>query len=221
MGHTPQQPVQGLGDHGDHPAAEAEFEYGGITDELDRVAEPLLGYRQDRPPVQRCPIPSRGGQAIPGGSVQRQSPCVLRPSSLEIPRGQEQDAHQDVRLSVGGISLQRLPAIGQGLLRPAQSQQNHCPVPEGERIIRLQLQRLVERDQGRLGPHQFQQHVADVVESFGKIRPEAEGGPVGPARFLQSALFPQARTQAVPGPGAFRIPLQNRPAKPLRLDHPA
>ena len=54
-----QQPLRAFQDHGSAQA----FDQRSVADELDGVAQPLLGMEQDGPALQRPPVPERLGKA--------------------------------------------------------------------------------------------------------------------------------------------------------------
>src|SRR5205085_8465720 len=101
--------------------AAALFDQRGVADELDRVAQRLLGVQQDRPPAQ--------GGAVPGGLAEGAgrhppdlpAPLVLRPAAREVPLLKPP---------------QRAAVAGAGVLRRQ---------PQGLRVVRQRLPDLALR----------------------------------------------------------------------------
>src|SRR5262249_39773535 len=89
-----------------------------VADELEGIAQPLLGMHQERLAFQRPTVPwgprevSRFEGLVPGPPA----PFVRRPPRLEVTHLQEEEPEVLVRIGVMGVDLQRLPQALNGLL---------------------------------------------------------------------------------------------------------
>src|SRR5271165_6902115 len=126
LGHQPldagaasQKADQGwLADQDD--TAAALVDQRGVPDELQRIAQPLLGMDQDGPPVQ--------GGAVPKGWVEGRQrtkflalppPFITWPSLLEAAYQEPSQRPIPMSLGIVGLEVEGLLIAGHGLVEPA------------------------------------------------------------------------------------------------------
>src|SRR5205807_134867 len=80
-----------------------------IANEVQGVAQALLGVQQNGLSVQRRPIPERLAEAVPRSPLALPTPFILRPPLFEVAR--QQPDHRAIPMGPGKVRL-----IAQGLL---------------------------------------------------------------------------------------------------------
>ena len=110
---------RGGGQHHDDTAA-ALLDQRGVADELQRVAQPLLGVEQDGPPVQ--------GGAVPEGWLEGRQrtkflalppPFIAGPSLLEVAHQEPSQRPIPMSLGIVGLEVEGLLIAGHRLVEPA------------------------------------------------------------------------------------------------------
>ena len=217
-----QQPNQRLRTFHEHPGP-GLLDQRRVADELDRVAQPLLGMEEDGSSFQRLPVPERLRKVAPLDTVGFPTPFVFGPAALEIARSAA-TSERLIPVRVGKVRLQfqgpavagdrfvQLPLVVQGsaqvVVRLGKVRlQFQGPAVAGDRFVQLPL---------------VLQGSAQVVVRLGKVGLQFQCPAVAGDRFVRASPGPSAQCPgccgprqspaSAPVPGGSRRPL--RPASP-------
>ena len=161
-----QQPGQRRAADDDDPAAPSPDDRG-IPDELDRVAEAVVGIQQDRPALERAAVPGRLGEPGDGELRALQPPFVLGPAPLEIAHLEPGQGAAEVDLGQVGLDGQRPIIASERLGEMSLGLQRVAEVVMGLGVIGVQPSRPPIAGPGLDEFVLFAQCVAQVVVGLG------------------------------------------------------
>jgi hypothetical protein len=178
-----------LAHHGD--TATTLMHQRDVPDELQRIAQPLLGMDEDGPPVQ-------GGAVPEGGAERRQSaeflalpsPFVTRPSVLELAHLEPGQRLIPMRLGIVRLEADRLLIARVGLVEPALLPQCDAEVVVGIGKVGLEADGPLVARHGLREPVLLFQDAPQVVVGIGIVGLEADG-PLKTGRGLLEIVLPR------------------------------
>jgi len=182
-------------------------ETAGKANELDLVAEPLLGTEQDAPPVERLAAPH--GLRAPGArrrlSSAAEAPLEFAEALGETPLLQQHESEVVVRQPRIGPARDGAAERGRRRALPAEALQTDRLVVV--RLVRrvLPSDRLAARRQALRQPPGAQQHRAERAGRTRIERRELGGPAIGTRRSVDVARRVENRAEVVVGRPALRI----------------
>jgi len=181
---------------------------GKIADELDGVAESLLGVEKDRAAVQRRAVPAglfeMGVGLEEGGAFP--SPLEFRPAALEVAVGQERQPEIGMHFGIVRSQSGRTLKSGQGLVEASRGGESNAQV--GKRVGQARrgvdgvaLLPLLMGGKKLLGAApRVAVHGADHgVVGRGEIRAKFKAAPIEAQRFIDAPKLGQQQREIVDG----------------------
>ncbi len=114
-----------------------------VADEVEAVAQPLLGDEADAEPGGRESVPGRLGRRLGRDAPLAEPPLVLRPSPGEVASGGAGSARLRWASAWPGAELEATGVAGDRLVEPAQLGEGDPAVVVGVGVLRLELDRPV------------------------------------------------------------------------------
>ncbi len=178
----------------------------GVTAELDRVAEALLGMEENGPALDLLGSKPQWLREIALGVLKLRrcpSPFVFLPAAIEVP--QQQPADRFVVMRIGKIRPQRQRALitFQCRVVALEIMQGSAAIGDSLGIIRPQRQRALVARQRLLEPLQEMQGIAAIIMCLGIIRPQRQRAVVARQRLVEPP-------QLVQGVAAIIVDLGHR-----------
>jgi hypothetical protein len=210
----PQQPEQ-RPLAGDDDGQAALLDEGGVADELQGVAQALLGVQQDRLTQERSAVPAQLREGPRGQLLAAPALLVLGPAALEVAPQQPEQRAVDVGLAGVRVQPQGLLVASQGLVELPQLLQHQAQAVVGRGLLRPPPDRLPAAGERLVQfPEPQETHPQGGVGP-GQVGPEPQGVLVMPHRLIGQAPGLPALAQQVPGRGVGRVRRQHLTAQLL------
>src|SRR5262245_29239106 len=174
---------------------------GGIANEVDGVAEALLGREEDRFAVERGAVPLRNVELGEFDLARFPAPLVFGPAASEIAEQESHDAEVFVDIGVARRELDGLFIDAEGVGDATFPAERRGFVLESDEVVRLLLDSPVEGGDGVVEPPHHAKGVAEVVEGNGELWLELEGPAIRGEGFGVALLIVADHAEVTPGVG--------------------
>ena len=174
-------------------------------DELQRVAEALLGAQQERPPCDRSAVPSWRRRPRDRVAGHPQPPLVLRPPAGEI--AVEQPQLRTVRMRLREIRSEgdRAVEMRRGRCELAARLEREPDAVVRERMVRADRERPTVRGERLVDPSDRRQREAGVGVGLRPVGLQAQGARVAHDRVVEATQLAERVAAVVMRDGVIRI----------------
>jgi hypothetical protein len=150
-------------------------DFGGVADELNRVAETLLGFEEQRFAGERSAVPERSGMLAADERLVAETPLVFAEAGGVVALGEGDDGPAHVGIDAVGIHAEDGIELSFSLLQAAGIQEGHTIIAAGIEMVGLEAKRLFVTLERLLMLSGVAEGRSEVAVGFGIGGSEREG----------------------------------------------